>query len=487
MKNSISQIKKALIEKKISVGELYDEYLAKAKSGNNNSFNLVIDRENNISSINDSQNRYDNGNPLPLDGIPLGIKDLFCTKGIRTTASSKILSNFIPNYESFVTQQLLNDGSIFIGKNNCDEFAMGSSNETSYFGPVINPWKNKNSQKDNLVPGGSSGGSAAAVAEGSCVASMGTDTGGSIRQPASLCGIVGLKPTFGSCSRWGIVAFASSLDQAGPITRNVSDAALMLQVMSGYDPKDSTSSNKDVPNFYNDLGKSIKGIKIGIPEEYNSDGISSDILNAKDMTINFLKENGAEIIPVKLPLTKYSLPVYYIVAPAEASSNLARYDGVRYGARIDGNSLDEMYENTRNLGFGDEVKRRIMIGTYVLSSGYYDAYYLKAQKVRRLIKNEFNEIFKQVDYLVTPTTPTTAFKLGSTQDLLTMYLNDVFTVPASLAGIPGISLPIKLDKNKLPVGIQILGKDFDEQGLLNVAKVIESCASFKDTPNGAAS
>ena len=257
--------------------------------------------------------------------------------------------------------------------------------------------------------------------------------------------------------------------------------------MSGYDPKDSTSSNKDVPNFYNELGKSIKGIKIGIPEEYNSDGISSDILNAKDMTINFLKENGAEIIPVKLPLTKYSLPVYYIVAPAEASSNLARYDGVRYGARINGDSLDEMYENTRNLGFGDEVKRRIMIGTYVLSSGYYDAYYLKAQKVRRLIKNEFTEIFKQVDYLVTPTTPTTAFKLGSTQDLLTMYLNDVFTVPASLAGIPGISLPIKLDKNKLPVGIQILGKDFDEQGLLNVAKVIETCASFKDTPNGAAS
>ena len=480
---SISEVLSLLEKKEFSTKELVETYINAIEKTKDLNMYLTTCFDQALEQAKISDQNYLNGNQRFLEGIPLGVKDMFCTKGIETTASSKILKKFIPTYESTVTQNLWKEGAINLGKLSCDEFAMGSSNETAAKGEVINPWN----FEEKRTPGGSSGGSAAAVAAKAALAATGTDTGGSIRQPAAFCGVVGLKPTYGRCSRWGIVAFASSLDQAGPITRNVSDAALMLQVMSGYDPKDSTSSNKDVPNFYNDLGKSIKGIKIGIPEEYNSDGISSDILNAKDMTINFLKENGAEIIPVKLPLTKYSLPVYYIVAPAEASSNLARYDGVRYGARIDGNSLDEMYENTRNLGFGDEVKRRIMIGTYVLSSGYYDAYYLKAQKVRRLIKNEFTEIFKQVDYLVTPTTPTTAFKLGSTQDLLTMYLNDVFTVPASLAGIPGISLPIKLDKNKLPVGIQILGKDFDEQGLLNVAKVIESCASFKDTPNGAAS
>ena len=331
---------------------------------------------------------------------------------------------------------------------------------------------------------GSSGGSAAAVASKSALCTIGTDTGGSIRQPAAFCGIVGMKPTYGRCSRWGIVAFASSLDQAGPLTRNVSDSATMLKVMAGHDPKDSTSSLKSVPNFNDFLDKGVKGLKIGIPEEYDRKGISDEILKSKEKVIDLLKQNGAEIVNVSLPLTKYALPVYYIVAPAEASSNLARYDGVRYGLRVEGDSLDEMYEKTRAHGFGAEVKRRIMIGTYVLSSGYYDAYYLKAQKVRRLIRNEFDEIFKKVDYLLTPTTPTTSFKLGSTQDLLTMYLNDVFTVPASLAGIPGISVPIDLDKNGLPVGIQILGKPFDEGGVFQVGKVIEDCSGFNFSPEG---
>ena len=480
MKNSISQIKKALIEKKISVGELYDEYLAKAKSGNSNSFNLVIDRENNISSINDSQNRYDNGNPLPLDGIPLGIKDLFCTKGIRTTASSKILSNFIPNYESFVTQQLLNDGSIFIGKNNCDEFAMGSSNETSYFGPVINPWKNKKSQKDNLVPGGSSGGSAAAVAEGSCVASMGTDTGGSIRQPASLCGIVGLKPTFGSCSRWGIVAFASSLDQAGPLTNCVEDAAYVLNSINKHDFNDSTSSNHQREDYLIDINNSLeKKIKIGIPSDYLED-VSDDILNQIDNTKKALSKHGIEFVDVEFKTTEYALSTYYILAPAEASSNLARYDGIRYGVREDGESLDDIYLNSRTKGFGDEVTRRILIGAYVLSAGYYDAYYRQAQKVRRLIKNDFQRILNEVDFILTPTTPNEAFKIGDKLDPISMYKNDIYTVPTSLAGLPGISIPSGLSKNGLPLGVQFIGNYFEEKSLLQLAALAEKELSFNE-------
>ena len=480
MKSSISQIKDSLRDKKISVEELYDEFLIKAKSSKTNSFNLLLDKENNILSIKESQKRYENGNPLPLDGIPLGIKDLFCTKGIRTTASSKILSNFTPNYESFVTQKLLDDGSIFIGKNNCDEFAMGSSNETSFFGPVKNPWKNKNFPTDDLVPGGSSGGSAAAVAEGTCVASMGTDTGGSIRQPASLCGIVGLKPTFGSCSRWGIVAFASSLDQAGPLTNSVEDAALILNSINKHDFNDTTSSNhvrEDYSIGIND--KLDQKIKIGIPSDYLKD-VSGDILSQIENTKKALIKHNVEFVDVEFKTTEYALSTYYILAPAEASSNLARYDGIRYGVREDGKSLDDIYLNSRTKGFGDEVTRRILIGAYVLSAGYYDAYYRQAQKVRRLIKDDFQRIFNDVDFILTPTTPNEAFKIGDKLDPISMYKNDIYTVPTSLAGLPGISIPSGLSTNGLPLGIQFIGNYFEEKKLLQIAALAEKELNFNE-------
>ena len=480
MKSSISQIKDSLRDKKISVEELYDEFLIKAKSSKTNSFNLLLDKESNILSIKESQKRYENGNPLPLDGIPLGIKDLFCTKGIRTTASSKILSNFTPNYESFVTQKLLDDGSIFIGKNNCDEFAMGSSNETSFFGPVKNPWKNKNVPTDDLVPGGSSGGSAAAVAEGTCVASMGTDTGGSIRQPASLCGIVGLKPTFGSCSRWGIVAFASSLDQAGPLTNSVEDAALILNSINKHDFNDTTSSNhfrEDYSNGIND--KLDQKIKIGIPSDYLKD-VSGDILSQIENTKKALIKHNVEFVDVEFKTTEYALSTYYILAPAEASSNLARYDGIRYGVREDGKSLDDIYLNSRTKGFGDEVTRRILIGAYVLSAGYYDAYYRQAQKVRRLIKDDFQRIFNDVDFILTPTTPNEAFKIGDKLDPISMYKNDIYTVPTSLAGLPGISIPSGLSTNGLPLGIQFIGNYFEEKKLLQIAALAEKELNFNE-------
>ena len=480
MKSSISQIKDSLRDKKISVEELYDEFLIKAKSSKTNSFNLLLDKENNILSIKESQKRYENGNPLPLDGIPLGIKDLFCTKGIRTTASSKILSNFTPNYESFVTQKLLDDGSIFIGKNNCDEFAMGSSNETSFFGPVKNPWKNKNVPTDDLVPGGSSGGSAAAVAEGTCVASMGTDTGGSIRQPASLCGIVGLKPTFGSCSRWGIVAFASSLDQAGPLTNSVEDAALILNSINKHDFNDTTSSNhvrEDYSFGIND--KLDQKIKIGIPSDYLKD-VSGDILSQIENTKKALIKHNVEFVDVEFKTTEYALSTYYILAPAEASSNLARYDGIRYGVREDGKSLDDIYLNSRTKGFGDEVTRRILIGAYVLSAGYYDAYYRQAQKVRRLIKDDFQRIFNNVDFILTPTTPNEAFKIGDKLDPISMYKNDIYTVPTSLAGLPGISIPSGLSTNGLPLGIQFIGNYFEEKKLLQIAALAEKELNFNE-------
>ena len=480
MKSSISQIKDSLRDKKISVEELYDEFLTKAKSSKTNSFNLLLDKENNILSIKKSQKRYENGNPLPLDGIPLGIKDLFCTKGIRTTASSKILSNFTPNYESFVTQKLLDDGSIFIGKNNCDEFALGSSNETSFFGPVKNPWKNKNVPTDDLVPGGSSGGSAAAVAEGTCVASMGTDTGGSIRQPASLCGIVGLKPTFGSCSRWGIVAFASSLDQAGPLTNSVEDAALILNSINKHDFNDTTSSNhvrEDYSIGIND--KLDQKIKIGIPSDYLKD-VSGDILSQIENTKKALIKHNVEFVDVEFKTTEYALSTYYILAPAEASSNLARYDGIRYGVREDGKSLDDIYLNSRTKGFGDEVTRRILIGAYVLSAGYYDAYYRQAQKVRRLIKDDFQRIFNSVDFILTPTTPNEAFKIGDKLDPISMYKNDIYTVPTSLAGLPGISIPSGLSTNGLPLGIQFIGNYFEEKKLLQIAALAEKELNFNE-------
>ena len=410
-----------------------------------------------------------------LPGIPLAVKDLFCTEGVRTTAGSKMLENFIPNYESTVTNNLWSEGAFLLGKLNCDEFAMGSSNETSYFGNVINPLK------DNVVPGGSSGGSAAAVCANLTPATIGTDTGGSIRQPASFTGTVGLKPTYGLCSRWGIVAFASSLDQAGPMTKNVSDCALMLEAMVGFDPKDSTSINKKKENYSKNLSKDIKGLKIGIPKEYRVDGMPSQIEELWDKGKKILKEEGAEIIDISLPHTEYALPTYYIVAPAEASSNLARYDGVKYGFRSSkGSNLIEMYENTRSEGFGDEVKRRILIGTYVLSSGYYDAYYLKAQKVRQLIKRDFDQSFKNVDAILTPSTPSSAFQIGEKKDdPISMYLNDVFTVPVNLAGVPAISIPAGLDKNKLPLGLQLIGKPLAEQTLLNIAYSMEDKINFK--------
>jgi aspartyl-tRNA(Asn)/glutamyl-tRNA(Gln) amidotransferase subunit A len=410
-----------------------------------------------------------------LPGIPIAVKDLFCTQGIKTTAGSKMLENFVPNYESTITKNLWNEGAFLLGKLNCDEYAMGSSNETSYYGNVMNPIA------ANTVPGGSSGGSASALAADLTPTTIGTDTGGSIRQPASFTGTVGLKPTYGLCSRWGIVAFASSLDQAGPMTKTVEDCALMLEAMAGFDVKDSTSINKKKENYSKKLTDNIKGLKIGIPKEYRVDGMPKEIDQLWENGKKILRESGAEIIDITLPNTKYALPTYYIVAPAEASSNLARYDGVKYGFRSSkGNNLIEMYENTRSEGFGDEVKRRILIGTYVLSSGYYDAYYIKAQKVRQLIKNDFDKTFKKVDAILTPSTPSAAFKIGEKKnDPISMYLNDIFTVPVNLAGIPAISIPAGNDSNNYPLGLQLIGKPLDEQKLLNIAFAVEKKINFK--------
>ena len=410
-----------------------------------------------------------------LPGIPIAVKDLFCTKNIRTTAGSKILENFVPTYESTVTQNILDEGGIIIGKLNCDEFAMGSSNETSYFGNVQNP------VSEDLVPGGSSGGSSSALAAKLTPATIGTDTGGSIRQPASFTGTVGLKPTYGRCSRYGIVAFASSLDQAGPMTHDVKDCSLMFEIMSTYDTKDSTSVDFKRENYLTNLNENIKGKKIGIPKEYRVEGMPKEIDELWEKGIKIIKENGGQIIEISLPNTNYALPTYYIVAPAEASSNLARYDGVKYGFRSKGENLIDMYEKTRSEGFGDEVKRRIMIGTYVLSSGYYDAYYLKAQKVRRLIKNDFDEAYKKVDAILTPSTPSSAFKIGEKlNDPVSMYLNDIFTVPINLAGLPAISIPAGHDKKGYPLGLQVIGKAFDEQSILNIAFALEKNISFKN-------
>ena len=389
-----------------------------------------------------------------------------------TTAASKILKDFKPPYESFVTQKLLNQGAIFLGKTNCDEFAMGSANTTSFFGNVINPVSDKELP---LVPGGSSGGSAAAVAAKLCLGATGTDTGGSIRQPASFCGVVGIKPTYGLCSRWGIIAFASSLDQAGIFANNVEDSAILLQAIAGYDNQDSTSVDVKIPNYLESINSDISGKVVGIPQEYDVDGIPEDVSIVWEEAIKKLEKGGAKIKKISLPHTKYALPTYYIIAPAEASSNLARYDGVKYGFRSkNNNSLDEMYEMTRREGFGKEVKRRILIGTYVLSAGYYDAYYLKAQKVRKLITNDFTNAYKQCDFILTPTAPSAAFPIGEKEDdPIKMYLNDVFTVPASLAGIPGISIPFGKSKEGLPLGVQILSKHFDEQTIFNVASYLE--------------
>ena len=418
----------------------------------------------------------------PLEGLPLGVKDLFATNGVRTTACSHILDNFLPPYESTVTSNLWRDGAVMLGKLNNDEFAMGSSNETSFFGPVINPWR-RHGDDAKLVPGGSSGGSSAAVAAKICLAATATDTGGSIRQPAAFTGTVGIKPTYGRCSRWGVVAFASSLDQAGPITRDVRDAAIMLGSMAGYDEKDSTSVDKPVPNYEAVLGRGVKGLRVGIPKEYRVDGMPAEIDALWTRGIEWLKAAGAEIVDVSLPTTKYALPTYYIVAPAEASSNLARYDGVRYGLRVEGSDITDMYEKTRAEGFGPEVRRRILIGTYVLSAGYYDAYYLKAQKVRTLIARDFAEAYKTCDVLLTPTAPSAAFAIGEkTADPLSMYLNDVFTVTVNLAGLPGISVPAGLSSEGLPLGLQLIGRTFDEETLLRAAFALEEAAAFTAEP-----
>ena len=469
---TLNELANKIKSKEISSTEVTSAYVDRSKSSKKLNTYVEETFEQALKDAKKFDSKPDFEKKLP--GIPLAVKDLFCTHNVRTTASSKILENFIPTYESTVTQNLWDAGAILLGKLNCDEFAMGSSNETSYFGNVISPIDN------NLVPGGSSGGSASALAAKLTPATIGTDTGGSIRQPASFTGTVGLKPTYGSCSRYGIVAFASSLDQAGPMTRNVKDCALLLEVMSSFDQKDSTSIDFKRPNYSLELNKNIKGKKIGIPKEYRVDGMPSEIEKLWEKGKEFLKECGAEIVDISLPHTNYALPTYYIVAPAEASSNLARYDGVKYGFRAEGENLIDMYEKTRSQGFGDEVKRRIMIGTYVLSSGYYDAYYLKAQKVRMLIKNDFDEAFNKVDAILTPSTPSSAFKIGDkTDDPVSMYLNDIFTVPVNLAGLPGISIPAGLDKNKYPLGLQIIGKPFDEQGILNIAYSMEEKINFK--------
>src|SRR4051812_38290859 len=425
-----------------------------------------------------------------LEGVPLGIKDLFCTKGTVTTAGSKILRGFEPQYESTITSQLWADGAVMLGKLNNDEFAMGSSNETSAFGPVVSPWRRKGSnvhaagesgaiEGAHLVPGGSSGGSAAAVAARLCLGATATDTGGSIRQPAAFTGTVGVKPTYGRCSRWGIVAFASSLDQAGPMARSVEDAAILLSSMAGHDPKDSTSIDAEVPDFASFCGKSVRGLRIGIPKEYRVDGMPAEIDRLWEQGIAWLKDAGCEIVDVSLPHTRYALPAYYIIAPAEASSNLARYDGMRYGLRVEGANLTETYELTRAQGFGAEVKRRILIGTYVLSAGYYDAYYVKALKVRRRIADDFAKAYERCDALLTPTAPSAAFAIGQKfDDPVAMYLNDIFTVTTNLAGLPGLSLPAGLDAQGLPLGLQLIGRALDEGTLFSLAAAVEKAAGF---------
>ena len=418
------------------------------------------------------------GEARPLDGIPLAIKDMFCTKGVRTTACSRILENFVPAYESTVTAQLWRDGAVLLGKTNNDEFAMGSSNETSHFGPVVNPWRRKGANEP-LVPGGSSGGSAVAVAANLCLGAAGTDTGGSIRQPAAFTGTIGIKPTYGRCSRWGIIAYASSLDQAGPFARTVRDAAILLTSMAGHDPKDTTSADLAVPDYEAAVGRSIKGMTIGIPKEYRLPGMAADIEALWDRGGEWLKAAGAKLVEISLPHTKYALPAYYIVAPAEASSNLARYDGVRYGLRVPGGDVTDMYEKTRGQGFGKEVRRRVMIGTYVLSAGYYDAYYLRAQQVRTLIKRDFERCYADgVDAILTPATPSAAFRVGekSADDPVEMYLNDIFTVTVNMAGLPGIAVPAGLDAQGLPLGLQLIGRPFDEETLFALAQAIEDAA-----------
>ncbi|MDC3383225.1 Asp-tRNA(Asn)/Glu-tRNA(Gln) amidotransferase subunit GatA [Candidatus Pelagibacter ubique] len=470
---TLTELVKNIKDKKISSEETTKAFIDRGEKSRDLNTYITEDFSNALLKAKsfDQKPNFD----LKLPGVPIAVKDLFCTKDVKTTAGSKILNNFIPPYESTVTQNIWNEGAILLGKLNCDEFAMGSSNETSFFGNVQSPIDK------GLVPGGSSGGSASALAANLTPITIGTDTGGSIRQPASFTGTVGLKPTYGSCSRYGIVAFASSLDQAGPMSKDVKDCALLQEIISTYDEKDSTSIDFKRNEYSKELTNNIKGKKIGIPKEYRVDGMPKEIEDLWTKGIEYAKDCGAEIVEISLPHTNYALPTYYIVAPAEASSNLARYDGVKYGFRSKGENLIDMYEKTRSEGFGSEVQRRIMIGTYVLSSGYYDAYYLKAQKVRKLIKNDFDEAYKKVDAILTPSTPSAAFKIGEkTNDPVSMYLNDIFTVPVNLAGLPAISIPAGIDAKGYPLGLQIIGKAFDEQNILNIAYAMEEKIQFKN-------
>ena len=479
---SAVEARAALDAGEVSAPELTGAYLAAIEETGalNNYVAVTADKAMEMAEA--SQARIKAGEAGLIEGFPVGVKDLFCTAGVASTACSKILEGFTPTYESTVTANLWREGGVMLGKINCDEFAMGSANETSAFGPAVNPWQAADGA--DLVPGGSSGGSASAVAARSALLATGTDTGGSIRQPAAFCGVVGMKPTYGRCSRWGIVAFASSLDQAGPFSRTVADNALMMQAMASHDLKDSTSADTPLPDLMAALDKGVKGMKIGVPSEYVMDGMDSEVVALWEKGQAWLRDAGAELVEISLPHTKYALPAYYIIAPAEASSNLARYDGVRYGLRVEADSLDDMYGETRAAGFGDEVQRRIMIGTYVLSAGYYDAYYLKAQKVRRLIKQDFDTAYETVDAILTPATPTAAFPVGrKVDDPVTNFLNDVFTVPANLAGLPGMAVPAGLNAEGLPLGLQILGRPFDEATLYSIGRVIEDAAAFDAVPS----
>jgi aspartyl-tRNA(Asn)/glutamyl-tRNA(Gln) amidotransferase subunit A len=482
---TLAQARDGLRAKQFSASELADAHLAATERARALNAFVLETPELARKMAGDSDERLAKGQGGALEGLPLGIKDLFCTTDVRTTACSHILENFVPTYQSTVTSNLWRDGAVMLGKLNCDEFAMGSSNETSHFGPVVSPWRRRGADT-KLVPGGSSGGSAAAVAAHLCVGATGTDTGGSIRQPAAFCGIVGLKPTYGRCSRWGIVAFASSLDQAGPFARTVRDCAILLRSMAGPDPKDTTCVDLPVPDYEKAVGASVKGMRIGIPKEYRVPGMAAEIEALWQQGVQWLKDAGALTVDISLPMTKYALPAYYIVAPAEASSNLARYDGVRYGLRVPGRDVIDMYEHTRRDGFGKEVRRRIMIGTYVLSAGYYDAYYLRAQKVRTLIKRDFERSFADgIDAILTPTTPSAAFGIGEKgrADPIEMYLNDVFTVTVNMAGLPGISVPSGLDAQGLPLGLQLIGRPFEEETLFALGSVIEQAAGrFQTQP-----
>jgi aspartyl-tRNA(Asn)/glutamyl-tRNA(Gln) amidotransferase subunit A len=475
---TLVQARDALRKKEFSATELAEAHLAAMEQARALNAFVLETPEAARAMARASDERLARGEGGPLEGVPLAIKDLFCTAGIRTTACSHILENFLPPYESTITTNLWRAGAVLLGKTNADEFAMGSSNETSYYGPVVSPWRRRGSQA-KLVPGGSSGGSAAAVAARICLGAVGTDTGGSIRQPAAFCGIVGVKPTYGRCSRWGTVAFASSLDQAGPFGRSVRDCAILLRSMAGDDAKDTTCVDIPVPDYEQAIGRSVKGLRIGIPREYRMPGMAAEIDTLWRTGGQWLKDAGAELVDISLPMTKYALPAYYIVAPAEASSNLARYDGVRYGLRVPARDVIDMYEKTRAAGFGKEVRRRIMIGTYVLSAGYYDAYYLRAQKVRTLIKRDFEKCFADgIDAILTPTTPSAAFGLGERgrASPVEMYLNDVFTVTVNMAGLPGISVPAGLDSQGLPLGLQLIGQPFAEETLFALGTVIERAA-----------